>query len=97
MGNGEPGGVIASRPSAIDSMPDARSRNCAGARRVALFTADHFAELLGQRNLEHQNEHRCGYSQLADEQQDAILFRQRGSLDPTFRTRKGVPEERSRL
>ena len=36
--------------------------SCAGARHVALSTADLFAESLGQRDLEHQNEHRAGYS-----------------------------------
>ena len=32
---------------------DARSRYCAGNRRVALITADLFAALLGQRDIEH--------------------------------------------
>ena len=36
---------------------DARSRYCAGERHVALITADLFAVLLGQRDIEHQNEH----------------------------------------
>jgi hypothetical protein len=36
---------------------DARSRCCAGERHVALITADLFAVLLGQRDIEHQNEH----------------------------------------
>ena len=37
---------------------DARSRCCAGERHVALITADLFAVLLGQRDIEHQDEHR---------------------------------------
>jgi hypothetical protein len=41
---------------------DARSRCCAGARHVALITADLFAVLLGQRDIEHQDEHRKDFS-----------------------------------
>jgi hypothetical protein len=41
---------------------DARSRYCAGARHVALITADLFAVLLGQRDIEHQDEHRQDFS-----------------------------------
>jgi hypothetical protein len=36
---------------------DARSRCCAGERHVALISADLIAALLGQRDIEHQNEH----------------------------------------
>ena len=43
---------------------DARSRCCAGERHVALITADLFAALLGQRDIEHQDEHRQDFSRL---------------------------------
>jgi hypothetical protein len=41
---------------------DARSRRCADERHVALITADLFAALIGQRDIEHQNEHRENFS-----------------------------------
>ena len=41
---------------------DARSRCWAGERHVALITADLFAVLLGQRDIEHQDVHANHYS-----------------------------------
>src|SRR5687768_8636586 len=61
-------------------MSDARSRRCAGARRVALSTADRFAESPGQRNLEHQNEPRTGYSLFVAERPVGMLSRRPGRI-----------------